>query len=72
MPGDHFFHLIEELRDYVKSSKPAEGFDEVMLPGEPESRTAHGRKQSGIPLDEATWEAILKSAQSLGVEWPAS
>jgi uncharacterized oxidoreductase len=72
MPGEHFYELIEEMRSYVKSSKPAEGFDEVLMPGEPESRTAKGRKQNGIPLDEATWQAILNCAHSLGVEWPST
>ncbi len=43
------------MRRYVKSSKPAEGFDEVLMPGEPELRTAKAGKESGIPLDEATW-----------------
>jgi uncharacterized oxidoreductase len=70
MPGEHFYQLIEELRNYVKSSKPAEGFEEVLMPGEPESRTARDRKQNGIPLDEVTWQAILNCAHSLGVEWP--
>jgi uncharacterized oxidoreductase len=70
MPGEHFYELIEEMRRYVKSSKPAEGCEEVLMPGEPEARTSRERKQQGIPLDEATWEAILNSAHSLGVEWP--
>ena len=72
MPGEHFFELIEELRSYVKSSKPAEGFDAVLVPGEPESRTARDRRQNGIPLDEVIWQAILKCAHAHGVEWPAS
>ncbi len=71
MPGEHFFELIEELRRYVKSSKPAEGFEEVLMPGEPELRTARQRKLDGIPLAETTWQAILNCAHSLGVEWPA-
>jgi LDH2 family malate/lactate/ureidoglycolate dehydrogenase len=70
MPGENFFELIEEMRGYVKSSKPAQGFEEVLMPGEPESRTARHRKLHGIPLDETTWQAILNSAHSLGVEWP--
>jgi uncharacterized oxidoreductase len=70
MPLDYFYQLIEELRDYIKSSKPAEGFGEVLMPGEPESRTARDRKQNGIPLDDVTWQAILNCAHEHGVEWP--
>ena len=71
MPGEHFFHLVEQVRGYVKSSKPAEGFNQVLMPGEPELRTARERRENGIPLDEATWQAILSSASTLGVAWSA-
>ncbi len=72
MPAGDFYERIEEIRDYVKSSKPAEGFDEVLTPGEPESRTAKTRKESGIPLDDATWRSILNTASTLGVNWPVA
>ncbi len=72
MPGDHFYELIEEMRRYVKSSKPAEGFDEVLMPGEPEARTAKARKEGGIPIDDATWRSILNSSSTLGVNWPVA
>jgi uncharacterized oxidoreductase len=70
MPSEHFYELIEEMRGYVKSSKPAEGFEEVMMPGEPELRNAKTRKESGIPLDDATWRSILNTSSTLGVNWP--
>jgi len=70
MPREHFFELIEEMRRYVKSSKPADGFNEVQMPGEPELRTAKGRKENGIPLDDATWRAILNCSSTLGLNWP--
>jgi hydroxycarboxylate dehydrogenase B len=72
MPGDHFTELIDEMRRYVKSSKPAEGFSEVMMPGEPEARTAKTRKENGIPIEDATWRSILNSSSTLGVNWPAA
>jgi len=66
---ERFYQLVEGLRDYIKSSRPAEGFDEVLLPGEPEFRTSRARQQNGIPLDDVTWLKILKCAESLGVKW---
>ena len=66
---ERFYQLVEGLRDYIKSSRPAEGFDEVLLPGEPEFRTSRTRQQNGIPLDDVTWLKILKCAESLGVKW---
>jgi len=61
---------IMEIPDYIKSSKPAEGLEEVLLPGEPEFRTAKARQQNGIAVGDVTWQAILRCAESLGVKWP--
>jgi hydroxycarboxylate dehydrogenase B len=69
LPMEQFCQLIEGLRGYIKSSAPAEGFDEVLLPGEPEFRTAKVRQETGIPLDDTTWRAILAAAESVGVNW---
>jgi LDH2 family malate/lactate/ureidoglycolate dehydrogenase len=68
---ERFDQLVMRLRDYIKSSTPAEGFEEVLLPGEPELRTAQVRQQNGILLDDETWQAILRCAESLGVKWRA-
>jgi uncharacterized oxidoreductase len=70
MPREQFLQALREVRDYMKSSRPAEGFDEVMLPGEPEFLKKKQREESGIALADATWAEILKAATSLGVEWP--
>lgn len=69
LPRERFDQLILRLRDYIKSSTPAEGFEEVLLPGEPEFRTAKVRRQNGIPLDDETWQAISRCAEWLGVKF---
>jgi LDH2 family malate/lactate/ureidoglycolate dehydrogenase len=57
-----------ELAAYVKSSAPAEGFDGVTLPGEPEYAIYEERLASGIavPLD-TTWAQICEIADEYGV-----
>jgi uncharacterized oxidoreductase len=67
VPSEQFEGMMRELRDYIKSSPPAEGFSEVMLPGEPEARRIEERRKNGIPLDDATWEQIRAAADSVGV-----
>jgi hydroxycarboxylate dehydrogenase B len=67
MPREQFDDAMNELRDYMKSSAPAEGVREVMIPGEPEWRTRQERQKSGIELPDATWKEILRAAESLGV-----
>lgn len=51
----------------VRAVPPAEGFREVLVPGDPERRTRLTREQEGIPVPEATWEAITQVAVNLGV-----
>lgn len=51
----------------VKKIKPAQGFDEVLLPGEPEARSAAARLKDGVPVAEATWEQIVEAGKSVGV-----
>jgi LDH2 family malate/lactate/ureidoglycolate dehydrogenase len=55
------------LLDRVKATPSAPGFEEVLLPGEPEARSAARRRAEGIPVPESTWSAIAEAAQSVGV-----
>jgi|HubBroStandDraft_6_1064221.scaffolds.fasta_scaffold301360_1 uncharacterized oxidoreductase len=60
--------LIRGVRDYMKSSAPAPGFDGVLLPGETEFRNKRKRLAEGIPIDDKTWEDICAAAARVGVE----
>jgi uncharacterized oxidoreductase len=67
LPPDQFDAMMQELRGYVKSSPPAPGSSEVLLPGEPEAKRIEERRKNGIPLDDTTWEQIRQSALSVNV-----
>lgn len=58
---------ISRFRDWVKSSRRMEGFDEILMPGEPEARTEAVRSREGIPVDEVTWSKIEAIARRSGV-----
>jgi uncharacterized oxidoreductase len=58
----------EAVIDFAKSAKPRTGFDEVLLPGEPERRRRADRLASGIEVDERSWQEILAAAATAGVE----
>ena len=66
-PLANFFADGTHIAERIKATKPAPGFDEVLLPGEPEARSAQARQENGIPLDENTWSQIVEVAQKLGV-----
>jgi uncharacterized oxidoreductase len=52
----------------VKAVPPAPGFEEVLVPGEPETRTRAQRQRDGIYVEDATVAAIRKTAGELGLD----
>jgi uncharacterized oxidoreductase len=56
----------------VKNMKPAQGFQRVMLPGEPELTSKEARLEEGIPVADATWEQIVEAGKSVGVDVEAA
>lgn len=69
-PRERFERLAREVMDRVKNVKPADGFDEVLLPGELEARAVAERTRSGIPLPDSVWQQLTALAQELGVFLP--
>jgi uncharacterized oxidoreductase len=65
-----FTALVREARDYVKSSPAAQGFSEVLMPGEPEFLACQRVLREGIELPDPIWESILEQAAALKLEVP--
>ena len=53
--------------DWVKASPPAPGFEEILLPGDPERRARARRLAEGVPIDDKSLADILAAVASLGV-----
>ncbi|WP_428487012.1 malate/lactate/ureidoglycolate dehydrogenase [Rhodopila sp.] len=58
---------IQAVKTHVKSARSAPGFDEVLVPGEPEKRYAAKRSEQGIEVDDTTWRDIRAAAEMLGI-----
>jgi uncharacterized oxidoreductase len=58
---------VRAVKEYVKSARPAPGFADVLVPGEPERRHAAQRLEQGIEVDDTTWRDIRAAAESLGI-----
>ncbi len=54
---------------YLKATKPAEGFTEVLYPGEIEYRTEQRRRKEGIPIEDETWGKLETLARDAGVAY---
>jgi hydroxycarboxylate dehydrogenase B len=57
---------MEATKAHIRSARIAPGFEEILLPGEPERRAAAARA-AGIPIDERTWAQVVEAAGKLGV-----
>jgi LDH2 family malate/lactate/ureidoglycolate dehydrogenase len=69
-PFDEYLTEIEEQFDEITGSAPAEGFDRVRLPGEPELENRERRGAEGIPIPETTWNDLVALAAELDVRDP--
>jgi uncharacterized oxidoreductase len=58
---------IEATKDWIRASRVAPGFDEILMPGEPELRSRSSRGKDGIPLDPKSLGDIIAAGASLGV-----
>lgn len=80
----HFFSLIDvaafmdpaDLRDRVdrmidgmKACRRRPGVDEILVPGEPESRKAEHNRRHGIPIGDATVEELKTLCQEFGLDF---
>lgn len=70
-PLERFFQESEQFIAWIKSSPPAAGFAEVLLPGEQAWRISQERLRQGIAVDERAWAQISALAAELGVDLPA-
>ena len=58
LPLAEFQSRMERLVKEVKSARPAKGYSEVLVAGDPEWRTESVRKRNGIPLDPSLWNRL--------------
>ena len=59
---------LERTLGRIKTVPPAPGFEEVLLPGEPEARTRLQRLRDGIPIPDQTWLAVCDAGAEMGVD----
>jgi LDH2 family malate/lactate/ureidoglycolate dehydrogenase len=70
LPMDEFLERMQQMRETVKGSRPAPGFEEVLIAGDPEWRTEEQRRRDGIPVSRGIWQQLSQLGQSLNVAVP--
>ena len=63
-----YYDEVESLLEHVRSSRLAPGFEEILVPGEPEFRSARQRQSTGIEVDDKTWSMIREELQHFRID----
>jgi LDH2 family malate/lactate/ureidoglycolate dehydrogenase len=69
-PDTVFQSAVASVIDKVKATQPAEGFGEVLVPGEPERRRLAESDASGVLVPPGLVEELRELGARLGVEIP--
>jgi LDH2 family malate/lactate/ureidoglycolate dehydrogenase len=67
-PAPDYRRALAETLGRIKGVPPAPGFDEVLVPGEPEARMRALRERDGIPVPDDTWTAVCAAGATVGVD----
>lgn len=68
MTKEEFENRMDTFVSRVKSLPRAQGFDEILIPGEPEERKTEERIHSGIPLTKKVLDSLLEEADRRGIQ----
>jgi len=69
-PLETFYDKVDEMIGFIKSTKCAPGFSEILLPGESGRRREAQNQQRGVEIEGPTWEALKELAGTLKVATP--
>jgi LDH2 family malate/lactate/ureidoglycolate dehydrogenase len=64
---EQYMRQVEEMARTLENAPTAPGVEQVLLPGQPELRSAERRRSEGIPIAEATIDELHELAGELGV-----
>jgi uncharacterized oxidoreductase len=68
---DEYKAEVRKLVEWCKSSPTMPGHTKIYVPGEIEDDTLRARTAEGLPIEDATWDDLVKTAGELGVAVPA-
>lgn len=67
---DTYTRHVDDQIDAIKALPKADGFSEILMPGEPENRTLSERAKNGIPLPPGTVEKLREAAKRFNLKLP--
>ncbi len=71
-PAEEFKKHMDQWIERFRSAKTAEGFEKVIIPGDPEREMEIIRKANGIPLVEAVVEDLIALSKKFAITFDAT
>ena len=68
-PADEFKQHMDNWITCFRTAKPAEGYEKVLIPGDPEREMEAIRMKEGIPVTDAVTSDLEKVAEKFGVSF---
>ena len=72
VPLDEYRAGMDRLVAAVRGAPRAEGFDEILMPGEREARLERARRVSGVQIGPVELESLQATAAKAGVAGPVT
>lgn len=69
--AEHFRQEVAQLATYIRECPTVEGFDRILLPGDPERFVQADRIANGIFFDDENWAQLVSLASNLDVQIPS-
>jgi ureidoglycolate dehydrogenase (NAD+) len=69
-PARGLQQVIDEMESDLAAQRPADGFSEVMLPGEVEARNEARNRKEGLPISSQLRNALQEVGAACGLEFP--
>lgn len=68
-PASEFKHHMDNWIARFREAKTMEGYDKLIIPGDPEREAEKTRRKEGIPLNEKVVEDLRNLAAKLSIPW---
>ena len=66
-PFADYARVADDLGERARALAPAPGFEEVLVPGDPEVRARETRGRDGIPIEDDVWATIVEAGELVGI-----
>jgi LDH2 family malate/lactate/ureidoglycolate dehydrogenase len=70
-PIAEFKAAADQFVRALRTARPADGFERIIVPGQLEAEKEQQRKKEGVPMRDEDWAKVLEVAARLGVNPPS-